>query len=247
MNTMKGIILTGGTGSRLYPLTKTTNKCLLPVGDEPMVYRMIDLLKKSGITEIMLVTGVEHMGQVITTLGSGSEFGCDITYKVQDRADGIAAALKLCRDFVKNSKFAVILGDNIFSDHDIISAHVHKFSQSAEDWMLFCKKMSDPNRFGVLKFENDVVVDVIEKPKTPVSDYAVVGLYCYTPDVFEIIDGLQPSARGEYEISDVNSTLVRSKWLTGSVCDVTCDWVDAGTHESYRRANQIVWKTKLRS
>ena len=228
----KGIILAGGTGSRLHPLTRTTNKCLLPVGSTPMVCRMLDLFVSSGIDDIMLVTGPEHMGQVISLLGSGSEFGCSMTYKVQDKANGIAAALKLCKDFVSGQKFSVILGDNIFSDHSLLIERLSKFPDTPDDYELFVKKVPDPERFGVPIYQGDRVVDIIEKPKTPPCDQAVVGLYSYTPKVFDIIDGLKPSSRGEYEISEVNSWLVKNS--RGTVTEINCDWVDAGTHSSYQ-------------
>lgn len=236
---MKGIILAGGTGSRLSPLTKVTNKCLLPVGNTPMVYRMLDLFVRSGIHEVMLVTGPEHMGQVISLLGSGAETNCELTYKVQDKANGIAAALKLCRNFCVNDKFAVVLGDNIFEDHETLSQQILEFGSSNEDFLLFGKVVPDPERFGVPVYSNGRVVDIVEKPKIPPSDQAIVGLYCYTHAVFDVIDSLKPSARGEYEISDVNSWLVKNG--TGKVIDVMGGWVDAGTHESYRKANEMVW------
>jgi glucose-1-phosphate thymidylyltransferase len=236
---MKGIILAGGTGSRLSPLTKVTNKCLLPVGQTPMVYRMIDLFVSSGIFDIMLVTGPEHMGQVISLLGSGAEKNCSMTYKVQDSANGIAAALKLCKDFCANEKFSVILGDNIFSDHEEISKSIKEFQNSADDYRLFSKEVPDPQRFGVPVYDGDKVVDIIEKPKDPKTNKAIVGLYCYSSDAFDVVEMLNPSQRGEYEISDVNSWFV--KYKTGRVVEVTCGWVDAGTHESYRKANEMIW------
>lgn len=240
---MKGIILAGGTGSRLYPLTKVTNKCLLPVGNEPMIYRMLDIFKRSNVTDIMLVTGPEHMGHVISLLGSGAEFGCSLTYKVQDNANGIAAALNLCSTFAKNEKFVVILGDNIFSDNKEISNYISEFESSLDDYRLFSKNVPDPERFGVpLLDKNGKILDIVEKPKNPPSDKAIVGLYCYTHEVFEIIKNLKPSQRGEYEISDVNSWLVKNK--NGSLVNINCKWVDAGTHDSYKKANEILWSEK---
>ena len=239
---MKGIILAGGTGSRLSPLTKVTNKCLLPVGNSPMIYRMIDLFVSSGISDIMLVTGPEHMGQVISLLGSGKEKNCSMTYKVQDTANGIAAALKLCKNFCNSDKFAVILGDNIFDDHVAISKSIKDFQKSADSYRLFAKSVPDPQRFGVPVYENEKIIDIVEKPKNPKSNKAIVGLYCYSPEAFDVIDTLEPSARGEYEISDVNSWFVKNR--NGCVVDVLCGWVDAGTHESYKKANEMIWGTK---
>jgi len=236
---MKGIILSGGIGSRLYPLTKATNKCLLPVGGVPMVYRMIDLFTSSGIDDIMLITGIDHAGQVISSIGSGADLKCSMTYKVQDKANGIAAALKLCKNFCENDKFVVLLGDNIFNDHDLISSEIKKFSTSNDSYKLFAKQVPDPHRFGVPVYDSTGnVIDIIEKPKYPPCDKAIVGLYCYTSKAFDVIEQLKPSARGEYEISDVSSWFVKN--TKGTIVDINCDWVDAGTHESYRKANEMI-------
>lgn len=238
---MKGIILAGGVGSRLYPLTKATNKCLLPVGGVPMVYRMIDLFTASGIEDIMLITGTEHAGQAISLLGSGADLKCSMTYRVQDKANGIASALKLCKSFCANEKFVVILGDNIFSSHDLISKEIVEFKDSPDSFKLFAKKVPDPHRFGVPVYDsNGRVVDIVEKPKVPPCDKAIVGLYCYTSEAFDVIEDLQPSPRGEYEISDVSAWFVKNR--TGKVFDIDCDWVDAGTQDSYRKANEMVWE-----
>lgn len=239
---MKGVILAGGTGSRLNPLTKVTNKCLLPVGQSPMIYRMIDLYVASGITDIMLVTGPEHMGQVISLLGSGAQKNCSMTYRVQDSANGIAAALKLCKDFCGKEKFAVILGDNIFSDHVVISQAIKEFQSKDHAYRLFTKEVPDPQRFGVPVYQNDKIVDIVEKPKDPPSNKAIIGLYCYSHEAFDVVDTLKPSARGEYEISDVNAWFVKNR--NGSIIDIKCGWVDAGTHESYRKANEMVWSVE---
>ena len=239
---MKGVIIAGGTGTRLAPLTKVTNKCLLPVGQTPLICRTLELLVSSGIEDVMLVTSPDHMGQVISLLGSGSEYGCSMSYKVQDHANGIAAALGLCKNFVNNDKFVMILGDNIFSNHLEINSSIKEFFSSNEDYMLFTKKVPDPQRFGVPVFLNGKIVDIVEKPKVPPSDEAVVGLYCYPSEVFEVINQLKPSFRGEYEISDVNSWLVKNR--KGSFFSLDCDWIDAGTHESYRKANEMVWRNE---
>ena len=239
---MKGIILAGGTGSRLMPLTKVTNKCLLPVGELPIINHCLNVLTLAGINDIMLVTGPDHMGHVIAMLGSGAEYGCSLTYKVQDEANGIAAALKLCKDFVGSDKFAVILGDNIFEDQALIASHVREFFLKEDNFKLFTKKVPDPERFGVPVFDGDKIVDIVEKPKAPPNNHAIVGLYCYSHQVFDVISGLSPSPRGEYEISDVNSHLVKNR--NGSFAEVTCDWVDAGTHDSYKKANQMMWGVK---
>ena len=237
---MKGIILAGGVGSRLYPLTKATNKCLLPVAGVPMVYRMIDLFTSSGIQDIMLITGTDHAGQVISSLGSGEHLNCSMTYRVQDKANGIAAALNLCKVFCGDEKFSVLLGDNIFSDHDLISKEIKEFKTSNDSFKLFAKSVPDPHRFGVPEYDKKGnVIDIIEKPKNPPSDKAIVGLYCYTSEAFDVIDTLKPSARGEYEISDVSSWFVKNR--NGKVVDINCGWIDAGTQESYRKANEMLW------
>lgn len=239
---MKGVILTGGTGSRLQPLTKVTNKCLLPVGKKPLICHCVDIMTSAGLDDIMIVTGPEHMGQVVSLLGSGSDYDCQLTYRIQDKADGIAAALKLCRNFVGNEKFAVLLGDNVFQDKQQISQQIREFASSKDDYKLFTKKVPDPQRFGVAVFDSNKIIDIVEKPKVPPSDHAIVGLYCYTPIVFDVIDTLKPSQRGEYEISDVNSYMVRNK--IGSAFEITCGWVDAGTHDSYRKANKMMWSVE---
>ncbi len=237
---MKGVILAGGTGSRMYPLTKVTNKCLLPMGRKPMIVHILDVLLKGDITDVMLVTGPEHMGAVVALLGSGKEYGCRMTYRVQDEANGIAAALGMCEDFIGDDKFAVILGDNIFENVDEPAAGIRKFGASDDDFGLFIKKVPDPQRFGVMVYRGNSMVGIIEKPTEPPSDDAVLGLYLYSPFVFDIIRELKPSARGEYEISDVNNEMVRNE--AGEAHRVECGWVDAGTHDSYERACDMMRK-----
>lgn len=236
---MKGIILAGGTGSRLQPLTRVTNKCLLPVGSKPLVCHNIEVLTDAGVDDIVLVTGPEHMGHVISLLGSGTEYNCSLTYKVQEKANGIAAALKLCSN-ISGDRFAVMLGDNIFENKKEISDEIKKFRSSSESYKIFTKKVKDPQRFGVAVYEDGKIVDIIEKPNEPPSDQAIIGVYCYTKEVFDVIDTLVPSARGEYEISDVNSYMVRNR--IGSTFEVRGEWIDAGTHPSYRKANELMWR-----
>lgn len=236
---MKGVILAGGTGSRLQPLTSVTNKCLLPVGKKPLICYGIEVLIESGIDDIMLVTGPEHMGHVTSLLGSGADYGCQLTYRVQDKADGIVGALKLCKNFVVKEKFAVLLGDNLFFSKSELATEIKKFMNSSDDYKLFTKSVKDPERFGVALYDNNKMVDVVEKPKIPPSNHAIVGAYCYTHQVFDIMKNLKISTRGEYEISDVNSHLV--KHMTGCHYQLNCEWIDAGTHDSYRRANEMMW------
>lgn len=239
---MKGIILAGGAGTRLQPLTRVTNKCLLPVGDKPLIFHVINILKKAGIDDIMVITSPERMGDVVSLLGSGSEFDLSFTYRVQDKADGIASALKLCKTFVGDSKFSVVLGDNVFSDQVEIANHIRNFKSSNDDYSIFLKKVPDPQRFGVPVIVNEKIIDIIEKPKSPPTDLAVVGVYCYTPEAFRVIDELKPSARGEYEISDVNAWFIKNR--QGSYFNIKSGWVDAGTHESFKKANEMMWSVK---
>ncbi|MGC8972537.1 MAG: sugar phosphate nucleotidyltransferase, partial [bacterium] len=196
---MKGIILAGGTGSRLRPLTKVTNKHLLPVGKYPMIFYPIYKLKQAGIYEILIVTGREHMGDVIELLGSGKDFGVEFTYKVQDEAGGIAQALGLAKHFVGNDKCVVILGDNIFEDD--ITSYVKEFEEQKEGAKILLKEVPDPHIFGVPEFKDGKIIAIEEKPKNPKSNFAVTGIYMYDSEVFEIIKTLKPSWRGELEIT----------------------------------------------
>ena len=230
---MKGIILAGGTGSRLFPLTKVTNKHLLPIGNKPMIYYPIEKLIDAGITEILIVTGVEHMGDVVGLLGSGKEFGCAFTYKVQDEAGGIAQALGLAKHFVGNDSIAVILGDNIFQDS--LAHSVQSFKKGAR---LFLKQVEDPERFGVATIQENKIVKIVEKPKVPDSNYAVTGIYMYDSQVFRFIENCSPSARGELEISDVNNFYVESDQCEFDVFKGW--WTDAGTFQSLAKASSLV-------
>jgi len=233
---MKGIILAGGTGSRLFPLTKVTNKHLLPVGREPMIFHPVRKLTTAGIEEILVVTGVEHMGDVVTLLGSGKDFGCRFTYKVQDEAGGIAQALGLAENFAGQELLCVILGDNIFADD--IRAYVKAFREQGRGARLLLKQVHDPQRYGVAEVEGSRVVRIVEKPKKPKTDLAVVGIYFYDSQVFDIIRTLKPSARGELEITDVNNYYLRAGTLQ---CDrLTGWWTDAGTFDSLAAANELV-------
>ena len=233
---MKGVILAGGTGSRLFPLTKVTNKHLLPVGRVPMVYHPLHKLTEAGIDEVLVVTGVEHMGDVVTLLGSGKEFGCRFTYKVQDEAGGIAQALGLAENFAGRDLLCVILGDNVFEDP--IAPSVRAFREQKRGARLLLKQVHDPQRYGVAEVEGSRVVRIVEKPKKPKSDLAVVGVYFYDSEVFDIIRTLKPSARGELEITDVNNHYLRAGTLQ---CDrLSGWWTDAGTFDSLHTANELV-------
>ena len=233
---MKGIILAGGTGSRLFPLTKVTNKHLLPVGRKPMIFYPVEKLKQAGITEILIVTGLEHMGDVVNLLGSGKDYCCHFTYRVQDEAGGIAQALSLASQFARDDKMCVILGDNIFSDS--IRPFVEDFETSKLKAKILLKKVHDPQRYGVAEIKGDTIVSVEEKPKNPKSDFAVTGIYFYSPEVFEIIRTLKPSGRGELEITDVNNAYIKEKNMSYNILDNW--WTDAGTFESIAVAHQLV-------
>jgi glucose-1-phosphate thymidylyltransferase len=233
---MKGIILAGGTGSRLYPLTKVTNKHLLPVGRKPMILHPVSKLVEAGIKEILIVTGVEHMGDVVNLLGSGKDFGCRFTYKVQDEAGGIAQALGLAEDFCRGSQMLVILGDNMFTDS--LRSHAMKFHEQKTGAKILIQEVSDPHRFGVPELDGDKIVSIEEKPKAPKSSFAVTGIYFYDETVFQTIRTLKPSGRGELEITDVNNEYIRQGTMTYDV--LTGGWTDAGTFESLKVANELM-------
>lgn len=233
---MKGIILAGGNGTRLMPLTKVTNKHLLPVGKEPMIFHPIRKLIEANVRDILIVTGTEHMGDVVGLLGSGKDFGCEFTYRVQDRAGGIAEALGLARDFVHGGKMVVILGDNIFEDS--IAPHVGRFVRSECPAMILLTNVRDPERYGVAEFALGVVAGIEEKPSKPKSNMAVTGIYMYDASVFDVIDGLKPSKRGELEITDVNNDYIAQGELIHGVLPGW--WTDAGTHESLKRATALL-------
>jgi len=239
---MKGIILAGGTGSRLSPLTEVTNKHLLPVGREPMIHYPLKNLIRAGIKDILVVTGIEHAGDVFQLLGSGSRYECNLTYRIQDQAGGIAQALLLGKDFVGSDNVTVILGDNIF-DHDL-ALNVWNFDywECESKCGIFIKEVQDPERFGVVTIKKDyitqydVVESIEEKPKDPKSNLAVTGVYMYDSTCFEVIEKLRPSDRGELEVTDLNNHFVAQ----GSCRFTNLDgfWSDAGTFESLKIANE---------
>ena len=232
---MKGIILAGGTGSRLFPLTKVTNKHLLPVYDKPMIYYPLNTLISADITEIMIVSGRGHAGHFLELLGSGIEFGISLTYEIQEKAGGIAEALGLARNWADDDNVAVILGDNIFQDS--IQQDVASFEKGAK---IFLKEVPDAHRFGVAELKGDRVISIEEKPSHPKSSYAVTGLYLYDPEVFSVIKTLKPSGRGELEITDVNNAYIRKGGMCYSV--LPGYWSDAGTFDSLLRAGMLVQK-----
>jgi len=228
---MKGIILAGGTGSRLFPSTKVTNKHLIPVFDRPMIMYPIQTLKDSGISDILIITNSENAGDFLRLLGSGKEYGVNLTYKIQDGSGGIAQALGLAESFAGNDNIAVLLGDNIFESD--FTTDVLNFKSGAR---IFIKHVEDPERFGVVEIgEAGIVRSIEEKPTLPKSNFAQTGLFLYDHKVFEYIHGLSPSERGEFEITDVNTLYLNENKLSASKVDGM--WIDAGTHESLLEAS----------
>lgn len=237
---MKGIVLAGGLGSRLNPLTKVTNKHLLPVYNQPMIYYPIRTLINAGIDDIMIVTGGNSAGDFLKLLGNGKQFGLKhLNYTYQEGEGGIADALSLVEHFADDTPICVVLGDNII-EGNIRQSAVDYQTQGAGAKILL-KKVPDPNRFGVPVIEGDRVVRIEEKPREPKSDYAVVGIYFFDTRVFEIIRGLEPSARGELEITDVNNDYIERGEMTWS--ELEGWWTDAGTFDSLQRASNLVAET----
>ena len=250
---MKGLICAGGSATRLAELTRVANKHLLPVGSWPMVYYPLQLLQRLGLREVLLVTGQQHAGQFIDLLGDGRVekrgggellFDLDLTYKVQTEAGGIAQVVGMARDFAAGDKLVVCLGDNIFE---------YAQRSAVESWndgaVVFVKDVPDPENFGVVAYDGDGrVADIVEKAGTvdtrydaPPSSDAVVGLYCYPPDVFEIVESLEPSSRGELEITDVNRAYASAGKLAAA--RITGWWRDAGTHEALARIGALIEET----
>ena len=238
---MKGIILSGGQGTRLYPVTKVTSKQLLPVWDKPMIYYPLQTLIQAGITEILIIVAPEHAGDYLKYLGSGKEFGVKFTYEVQDKPDGLPQAFVIGEDFIRGDNVALILGDNIFEDVKTVAETIKNFKSGGH---VFAKKVEDPERFGVIKFNDQMVVEkIVEKPKEFLSDFIQVGLYIYDQRASEVAKSLKPSARGEYEIVDMSNWYLQQGELKVSV--LKGEWIDAGTFESLYRANQLAYKKKL--
>lgn len=234
---MKGIILAGGTGSRLYPLTKVTNKHLLPVYNKPMIYYPIESLIKAGIKDIMIISGKGHAGQFLELLGSGKAFGATFSYAVQEEAGGIAQALGLAQDFADNEKIVVYLGDNILQD-DITDA-VTEFKSTPIGAKIYLKSVKNPGSYGIAILKDDKIEKIIEKPKEYIGDLAVVGVYMYDNQVWDVIKTLKPSGRGELEITDVNNFYVQQGTMTYSVLKGW--WGDGGESiDTWLEANNLV-------
>ena len=236
---MKGVILAGGRGTRLYPLTKATNKHLLPVGREPMLYHPIRQLLSAGIHEILVVTSTDHMGDVVRCLGSGQEFGALLTYRVQQEPTGIAHALSLAEAFAGNASLCVLLADNIFEYS--IAPYAEAFRRQGRGARVLLKQVGDPERYGVAALDEVNVIQIEEKPSEPKSNYAVVGLYFYDPHVFDDIRQIVRGRRNEYEITEVNNRYIARQELQYDFCRGR--WTDAGTFESLMEANRILSET----
>ncbi len=233
---MKGIILSGGHGTRLYPLTKVTSKQLLPVYNKPMIMYPLETLLKAGIRDILIIVAPDHAGDYLKLLGSGKEYGARFSYEVQDKPEGLAQAFLIGKEFIKGDNVCMILGDNIFEDD--VSKTIRKFKSGAQ---VFAKKVSDPERFGVVKFDDKMkAIQIEEKPKKFLSKYAVTGLYVYDKQIVQVARSLKPSGRGELEITDVNQRYLEQGQLKVQVLDG--DWIDAGTFESLYRATSLVRK-----
>lgn len=231
---MKGVLICGGTGSRLRPLTESVHKSLIPIGGKPMVFYPLQALLRAGIRDIMLITGPEHSGGFMQYLGSGATFSCAFTYRIQDEPKGIAQALGMAEAFAHGEPVCAILGDNIFTEN--ISTHVQRFPGKGAH--LFLKAVSDPERFGVAEVRGQAVISIEEKPRQPKTNLAVTGCYLFDPRCFEIVRKLRPSARGELEITDVSKQYLTWGELTATI--LQGEWVDAGTVEALQRAERLV-------
>lgn len=234
---MKGVVLAGGLGSRLHPLTRVTNKHLLPVYDKPMIYYPIQCLVNAGITDIQIVTGGNSAGQFLQLLGNGADFGLkDLNYTFQRGEGGIAEALGLAEHFVDRDKVIVVLGDNIIEGN--IKDAADAFSQQERGAKILLKEVPDPHRFGVASMIEDRVAKIVEKPQQPESNLAVIGIYMFDASVFDMIKTLKPSDRGELEITDVNNMYIQDGTMTADVMEGW--WTDAGTFESLYRASSLI-------
>ena len=245
---MRGVLLAGGTGSRLLPLTKVTNKHLLPVYKKPMIYYPLETLINAGIKEILIVTGGEHIGDFFRLLGSGKEWGVHFSYEIQEGNGGTGAALLLAEDFVRDEEFMVILGDNVVSEN--VSCFVEDFKKEKKKFKakILIAKVPDPHNYGVVSFKGKKIIDIVEKPKKPRSHYVNTGLWMFLPDVFGHLKQLKKSPRGEYEITDVLAWYATQSLLTYSI--LKSAWTDAGSFESLYKATvlmkQLEMKTALR-
>jgi glucose-1-phosphate thymidylyltransferase len=237
---MKGVLLAGGTGSRLLPLTKVTNKHLLPVYKQPMIYYPLQTLINAGIKDILIVTGGEHIGDFFRLLGSGKEWGAHFSYEIQEGNGGTGAALLLAETFAKDDEFMVILGDNIVVDN--VRGFVDDFKKRKDNVKakILLAKVKDPQKYGVVTIKNDRIVNIVEKPKNPKSSYVNTGLWMFDPDVFALLKKLKKSPRGEYEVTDILAHYVKEGQLSYSI--LKSPWTDAGSFESLYNATVLMQK-----
>lgn len=237
---MKGIILSGGKGTRLYPLTKVTSKQLLPIYNKPMIFYPLEVLLKAGIKDILVIVAPDHCGDYMKLLGSGKEFGCKFTYEIQDEPKGLPEAFIIGESFMDNDSVTLVLGDNIF-ENDFTNA-ITSFKTGAK---IFAKEVEDPERFGVVKFdETGKALQIVEKPTEFVSKYAIPGLYIYDNRVVEVAKKLKPSSRGELEITDLHNWYLEKGELM--VEKITGEWIDAGTFESLYKATELARKKEIK-
>jgi len=238
---MKGIILSGGSGTRLAPLTKVTSKQLLPVYDKPMIFYPLETLLKAGINDILFIVAPERAGDYLRLLGSGKEFGARFAYEIQDKPEGLAQAFIIGENFIDGDSVTMILGDNIFEDD--FSNTIKSFKTGAH---VFAKEVHDPERFGVVKFDEQMnAVKIVEKPKEFLSNHALTGLYIFDQRVIEAAKSLKPSARGELEITDLHNWYLGKNELKVDL--VNGEWIDAGTFESLYKASELARKKSLSS
>lgn len=231
---MKGIILSGGSGTRLHPLTKVTSKQLLPVYDKPMIMYPLETLLKAGIKDILIIVAPDHAGDYLKLLGSGKEYGARFAYEVQDKPEGLAQAFIIGENFIEGDNVCMILGDNIFEDD--VSGTIRDFKSGGN---VFVKKVSDPERFGQVKFDDQMnALEVAEKPKVKISDYALTGLYIFDKRASEIAKNLKPSARGELEVTDMVAAYLEKHELKVEI--IKGEWVDAGTIEALFKASELI-------
>jgi glucose-1-phosphate thymidylyltransferase len=237
---MKGIILAGGSGSRLRPLTKVTSKQLLPIYNKPMIYYPLETLIQAGIKDILIIVAPDHAGDFLKLLGSGRDFDCKFTYEIQDKPEGLAQAFMIGKNFIGKDNVTLILGDNLYEDN--FSQAIQSFKSGGR---VFAKKVSDPERFGVVEFDKDnVAISIEEKPEKPRSNYAVTGLYIYDNTVLKKVANLKPSARGELEITDLNNLYLKDSQL--DVAFVDGAWFDTGTFESMHSAIEFARNKELK-